>query len=343
MVDAEGNIAAGPLSYTMSDDGRYIYVKAFYADNSGREDSAPDILMLFTCEPDAATDEVTVVNTEVFDRATRTYTRRIGFDEADYTMIGFDSTTRLRPEAEDLLPGFADWSTTGGYIPIFSIPRGWRLRYFDDQLSGMPLYATLQITDVQQNTHGTPPLRINNPNLHNVTLSPNVFSGDGYEIEMYAVLDTSTLEPGLLIGAQFTNTSDEALAIEVKALFANGHRAITFNNGLMMDIISIEPGETRYEISHLDPACLAGLGELTDLRFTVLAAPKDVFYKDGTPFRCEVSGCDVSAFDPLLEPTLAEATAEGMRGRLVSLERNRTGGLDGLLHRVHDAGGNPFC
>ncbi len=333
LMDDAGQVAAGPIGYRLSDDGRYWYFRADFYDNRGLEKRAPSIKALFTCELDEATGMLNVVNTEVYDEASKTYTRRIAFDEADYTDVWFLNMSRVMPEEAGVLPAFADWEAYDATPVMLSLPLDWHFQLVDAQLSGVPLYATLEVTDLQQNRYCTPLVRVQNPNLYDIGITPRTFVTDDYELTLYAVLDSSEVNAGLSVGAEVLNTSDRAAYYNCSAFVVNGSR--TIKDDFNLYLTTVQPGERGYNTVRIDAAALTGLGEITSLEFEVEersdSAPRE---ENLTPMRFELTGCDASGL-PQAEDLLAEHTVNGVTWQLVSLEKNAQGGLTGLLHVVN--------
>ena len=276
-----------------------------------------------------------MVNTEVYDSLTQTYTRRIGFEEADYTEMRLERLARAIPGGEGTLPGFAYWEEKSSDIEV-SLPLGWQLRFFDEQMSGTQLFATLQVTDVQQNSYCTPPIPVENPNLYNIGVLPRQIVGNGYELTLYAVQDSSPLNPGLNIGAAFRNTSHQKMDCSVEDIVLNGHREMRYTTDL--DMYGVEPGQTVYDSCHLDRLALAGLGELTELSFKLRTKLNGASSSDETKSLESVvlSGCDASVTGGGAVAPLDEVVQGDVTWQLLELRRNARGALSGTLRVVND-------
>ena len=260
ITDENGTPVAGPLGYRLSDDGRKLYLFAEYQDNSGRRDAASTIKVLYTCEADEETGEVSIVNTEVYDSVTKTYTRRLSFKESDYTDLFFDRLARCIPRINGALPSFADWISIRDSIEL-SLPLRWSLRFFNAQLSGRQLYATLQVTDTQQNSYCTPLIPVENPNFYNIAVSPRTVSGDGYELSLSAVMDNSPLEAGLNLRVQVTSTEQTQALPSVFSLYSiviNGTRDVT-SSIVPIQFVSNDPEESSQVIYHIDATALTDI------------------------------------------------------------------------------------
>ena len=327
ITDENGTPVAGPIGYRLSDDGSQIYLFAQYQDNSGRKDAAPMIKVLYTCTADEKTGALSVVNTAVYDKVTMTYTRRLGFNEADYTHMFIDRLARCVPESDGALPAFADWIKVVDSIEL-SLPLKWGLRFLDAQLSGTQLYATMQITDTQQNSYCTPLIPVENPNLYDINVSPRTFSGNGFELTLYAVMDHSPLEPGLNIGFE---VDEDTGWLSIDSVVINGTRDTGFGGVTLTS-------EDRRAVFHIDETALAGLERIDSI--TVELGSRGINsgnYKADTfstaVFQLSNGGLDSAG--PLSKEPLCQVSEDGAAWQLVGLTFNQSGDLEGLLHIVN--------
>jgi len=251
LTDENGTPLAGPIGYRLSDDGSQIYIFAQYQDNSGREGAVPTARVLYTFTSDAETGELTLLDTAVYDSVTRSYTRRLSFDEKEYTDLYIDRLARCVPESDGALPAFAEWINVRDSIEL-ALPLTWQLRFFDAQLSGTQLYATMQITDTQQNSYCTPLIPVENPNLYDIDISPRSVSGDGFEMNVYAVMDNSPLKSGLTLGMESISGF-----FDVSSVVINGTRDVT--NAIEAFRLSVYNSSPKYMAFHFGEDALTGL------------------------------------------------------------------------------------
>ena len=336
LTDDHGQAIAGPIGYRLSDDGRQYYIVMEFSDLSGVEKPAPDARVLFTCEPDEQ-GNLNIVNTEVYDSVSGTFTRRIAFRQEDYTDMSVDRLARRLPEGGKTLPGMEDWKETYYDSIEISLPLSWHLRFFDEQLSGVPLFATVQITDVQQNSYCTPLIRVENPNLMDIGLTPRKSESVDYDLTVYAVMDTSQISPGLSIGLEVTNRSLLPTTYDFDHFIINGTRTVHSDQSTDPYIYNLGPGETGYTVCHIPLSALSAIPEITLLTFETEAVPNLDYSNAFTrTFQAELTGGVTGLDQSSGFPVLARWEKEGLSFELLQLEKNHRSGLTGLLHIVND-------
>lgn len=326
LTDGAGTALAGPIGYELSDDGQEWYIHVTYRDNSSKENLFPDAEVLYTCARDEENRALRILKTEVFDDATETYTSRIEIDPENYTDMFLDRMARKLPEQEGTLPGLEEWESVGSDIAV-SLPVGLNFEIINEQLSGTPLFATIEITDIQQNTYCTPLVRVNNPNLYDIEFSPRTYHGDGYELTLYAVMDNSQLTPGLSLGVELLNVSDQEVSISLDSLLANGTRSLHPTP----IILSAGAGEKAYDIAHIDQVELTGIREVNQLEFTLSTGVMENGEEALISFTTVLSGCTNtrSADSPTAISTILN---ENQTWELVSLEKTLAGNLNAVIH-----------
>lgn len=336
VTDENGKALAGPVSYSLSEDGTEWYIHVNYQDHSGKQKNAPDADVLYTCTLDDASGRLSIIKTEVYDSATQTYTRRLAFSEDDYTRMQIDRCAKALPHSEGALPGFEAWNDQSLYLEL-SLPLKWNLQVIGKQLSGTPLYATVQITDTQQNNWCTPLIRLQNPNLYDIDISPRTISGDGYEATLYAVMDNSELTPGLSISIEVTNTTNIDTSFKVDGFILNGKRSAFGEDSYSSFYISAKAGESGYDACHISADQLWDLDEIREISFTMEAQnfisrePLHIEY-DEIPVDLAISNCEIAAFENKSAHPLSAAETDGVRWELVSLSPSIQGGLDAIVH-----------
>ena len=334
LLDGNGKPVAGPISYE-ADEG-ILFINARYYDNSGREDPALPADVIYACAADGETRELQVLAAYVYDRVTETYTQRIGFHEEDYTEMCIRMQMLEKPDLPGVLPGLEEWQYAGTGVVSLRLPMKWTLRFLDEQLSGTPLYATVQLTDTQQNTYCTPLVRLENPNLYGIEISPREVTADTFRMQAYAVQDTSALNPGLSIGMNLQNVTGSVRTFQIEDVVVNGSRTVNFASTLGLYFGELSPGKAQYRTCRISGEQLTGLDEIREVSFTVtsrdgLGNPETV---DRFTFR--VKGFNTAALRGA-ETVLAEAEEDGLTWQLISLEKNAQGGLDGLMRAVNSS------
>ncbi len=319
---------AGPISYALSENGRYVNVFFDYFDFSGKENYTPAVNVMYSCTEDPESGQLTIITAEVYDQVTKTYTGRLGFNEENYTTMYVDRLTRKLPDSDGVLPKFDTWEGTSEWHEVL-LPQKWHLKFLDEQLSGTPLYAAIQVTDVQNYSVMTPLVRVQNPNLNYIDIFPRTISGDGFELTLYAMLDNSKINPGLTIAAEVLNTSDLNISASGSSFTINGTRKADSTGYWNLRFSDIKTGETGYDACRIDISSLTGLREIREISFTMEDFP---VRGEDLPISFSLSGCDLSSLDPKPVRSLAESEKDGIFWELISLERNVRGGLDCLIH-----------
>ena len=337
VTDEEGTPVLGPLYYTLSENGEEYYIKAKYEDQSGKEDYAIPAEVLFTCKRGEG-DELQVVSCQVYDPLTEMYSNRIQAEEERYSILKFGSISLSLPAEEGVLPGIDQWESHEGYsVGNIELPMDWGLRFFDVQLNGNPRYAAFQITDLQQNTWCSPLVKIENPNTDVVEILPKQTTGEGYEFSMYAMRDSSPLDPGINVGVEFVNHTDEKRAWSFKYMVLNGTR--TVNAGFFWETFMYfnpEPEEQKTSVVHISARDLTGLSEITSMDF-VLSSRTSEGETVEIPVHLEVSGCDLTSFIDGEETVLAEYKDEDSTWQLTQCKATKKGGLTGTVHVYNDS------
>ena len=332
-TDAAGNALLGPLAYFLSPDGETYYIRAEYRDASGREDAAPSAWVLFSCRLNDD-DTLTIVNTQVYDPITETYTNRVALSPESYSSLLFDTLAARRPFDEDPLPGFDQWERVWDSSPFsyyhyntdpFDLSTGLRLRFFDYQQSGRQMYIAFQITDVQQNTYLSEPVPVNNPNLQAIAVSPGAISRGDLDVSCYVVQDVSPLESSLSLCLTVTSRSGEG-EFNVTGIVLNGSRtAKYFTEDSSASLVQWSPTDSLY--FQISPDSLTGLDEIRSIEITATG--------EETPLVFYPQGCDVSGIAPEDVPPLAEAEQNGVVMQLTRLERDIGGEIRGVLHIIN--------
>ena len=336
VTDENGQPVAGPLDYELSEDGEEMYINAYYQDQSGRDDARSPASVRFACTADDSTGQVYIRDIYVYDPALKSYTTRIPFTEENYTNLTIYRSGLVLPDGRGTLPGLDQWQKTGAWDIDLKLPMKWGLRFLDEQLSGTPLFATFEITDTQQNTFCTPLIRVENPNLQAIDVSPRVRTGPDFEMTLYTVLDTSVLNPGLSVGIELKNTSRETLNYQLDSLVLNGNRSVVGDRD-DIHFLRIEPGKSEYRTLRIEKENLAGLNSLDEISFKLISYIGSQSYEphgEGQ-YTYKLRGADLTVLGTEEFRPLAEQEDGDLTWQLISLKKNAQGGLDGTLRVVN--------
>ena len=132
LVDGQGEVVKGPLSFTPSSDpGRYNLL-ALYWDHPNFYYANRQTYVSYSFETPEVAGEDLALTSKVFDEVSDSFTNRIAFDEAEYRHLGFWYDLRRLPEGDDTLPGYHLWEQTGNtLLATLILPFDWRLRLMD--------------------------------------------------------------------------------------------------------------------------------------------------------------------------------------------------------------------
>ena len=330
LADEEGNAVAGPVSYRRSEDGKFWYVYVRYRNESGNDDYwSTTAKVLYTYTLNKASGELELVKTEVYDTLTYEYTSRISFSEEAYTKMCVDRMAVKKPEGEDILPGMNSWEQMDEELEV-ELPLSWHLKLYDEQLSGTVCYATIQITDIQQNQYCTPLVLVQNPNLYDIQVLPRTVAEEEFEMNVYAVLDRSPVSPGLSVGIEIRNTNERGSAYidYIDDFLLNGTRFAKAQGYW---------GRGGYEVYHIDQVQLTGLKEITELSFSLMIRDHVAHEDRKEVFTFQIDGASLDTLRGEEERLpLSEVTVDGINWQLMDLKRDVKGCLAGVLHVIND-------
>ena len=330
VVDDDGAPLRGPISFLMSDDGSYYSVLVYYDDYSGSRSMKPSAAVLYHCAPSGDGNDLTILRRYVWDPVTETYTNRIDFDEAGYTQAAFNFFLHTLPEGSDPLPAFMDWPAYQGYLHrVLDLPQSWHLRFFDESLSRETRYALFQLTDIQQNTWCTPPVRLERLHRTAASVLPERIEFEGGAVSLSAVVVESALDPCLEVTLTAENPGDTAMTFSIDKLVLNGARTTRQYAYLS----NVAPGGSETRSLTLLSGELAGLSEITSVDFSMSLRPADDYSADpvSVPVRFDLVGADVSAIASDVPEALSRAEADGVSWSLTALSQQSDGTLAGTI------------
>ncbi|MCR4876908.1 MAG: hypothetical protein K5922_07030 [Clostridiales bacterium] len=339
-TDENGIPLCGPLPYELSADGKTCYVRAGYQDQSGREDAAESLPVLYSAAvaPDGEKMEITGV--QGYDPAQGGYTPRVPVAEEHYTVLRFSADFRYLPGKNSDWKGFESWEEEK-LLPSparIELPMKWQLRFFDTQMSAAQLYATFQITDTQQNLHSSLLKPVLNPNLEVVQLQPRETETENYRLRFYLLRDTAPLSPGLNLAVEATNLSLWDTNYIFKYMTLNGNQCGSPGNFTPLYLSNVRPGETRIQVFHMEGTDLTNLPEVREISCMLY-----VYYINHTNanrtenLRLEVNRCSLEGIADQTDQVLGRAEQDGLTWELIRLERNRYGDYEGLLKIINQS------
>ena len=214
-AEEEDGTLTGPVSYGLSEDGRYAYVlMTFFPEGEGNNweyTHAAFYLDLSTGEEYPETAFV-----RIMDEATGIFTNRIAFSEDLYKYVHLWEWNRMMPDADGrgLRPRYTDWPQgehrltdfMGGYEIV--LPNRWRFRLVGDQLNGDALQAVFEVTDVQQTAFCTEPVSVRNPNRTDLRGIPESAEAPGADFSLRASVMTAGLSRGVGLWLEVENRAE---------------------------------------------------------------------------------------------------------------------------------------
>lgn len=337
VTDEEGNAVCGPLTYTLSDDGKDCYIQGTYYDHSGRENPADDLDVLYSFSMDTENgNPLKLSGIMGYDKVEHSFTSRVPVDPSQYTLLSFKSDGRLMPHDQENMPGFDEWKEADAYqntsFLSIDVPQKWQLRFFETQMSAVQLYAIFQITDSQQNTHASLPVPILNPNLEDVQIEPRITETDDYRIRFFLIKDTSPLNPGLNLAAEVTNLSEWTTTYAITDLLLNREQSGSPGKKEAMRIPDVRPGETRTYVLHLDQTAIINLESITGFSFRLqMLSDQHVYEYTERRIRFFVSQCSLDGISEIKQDVLGRIDNIDLSLELLSIDREASGNIHGIL------------
>ncbi|MDO5476492.1 MAG: clostripain-related cysteine peptidase [Eubacteriales bacterium] len=300
-VDDNGKIIAGPLGYSVSDDGNLQIQGNYINYESGGEHQL--MHAMFECADAPAGTDLPVLEQYVYDEDQEAWSNRLELREEDYQYLlllhdykepTYDGET-IRPFAE-----WEDGSWAGGYeVPL---PRKLHFRFYDRLLDGSRLFACFEVSDTQANLYGTELMEVNNPNLTEIRFEegapagsggtepePNgsgdsraasqagdgevcTFANEDLRISISGTLDSSEETGSLNLHVVYENLSDQ----KINASLPDGVRMADASRTCIcmqteggFGLYGLEPGTTEVREIEFTGRSLAGLSSLQQISFTL--------------------------------------------------------------------------
>ena len=337
VLDDEGKTLDGPIPFFYSEEDDLYTFGVVYRDDSGRKKSKGMEAVDYLCALHDETGELEIVRTYVHDEATDTYTNRIPFTEEGYTHLAFWTFPKVKPEAEEPLPGFDDWENALGVTGELDLSRGWHLHMFPDKdilLGNGQLYASFQITDVQQNTCSTAPVLLTDPHRKELDLTPASMDLEDVSLTMSAVQKLSEEGPRIEIGLDITNRSGKMMDYMTTKLVLNGNRMTS--GGLYL--YSSEDGQEGHASYTIRDDDLLNMDEIRSIDCTLKVKETGGYDSEAgeIPLHFEVGNGTLSGVREIPEKAICEACQDGITWELLSLEWDPQGALNGLMRIRND-------
>ena len=341
VVDDRDEIVAGPLMYSVSDDG-HIEIAVNYVDKRGETDEKT-IYTLYECEPAAPGRNLPVLDQYVYDHAIGSYTNRRKVVPKDYSEVLFVREIRKPTYADGQLAGFRDWEKSdwkSGWH--FDLPFEFHFRFFDSVLDNVPLYACFQISDTQSVEHSSEMIPVDTSLESPVTFVDDTYRDEQLQCTVSGRLVHAELSRFLELSVKITNLTDQNLEINL----ANGNIVANQVRSLRDFYKSnlptyLDPGESVKEVFKFKDYTLSGLSEIDEIKIIMTCQerpPGSSIFDEGlgtvekelifTPQKLDVSAA-AAGYDEV-EP-LAVFEEDGLSISLVSLQEDNEGNLKGIL------------
>ena len=336
VLDEEDRVLTGPISYLLSDDGQYISVLAYYNDYSSRASRRNDTAVLYRCVLDEETQDLEIIHTYVYDWVSETYTNRIPFSPEGFTDLSFQLFIRNMPETAGAIPGFDSWDSYGGYLQRgqISLPVNWHLRFLDEW-EARNLYAMFQITDIQQNTWVSRPVRLRNPQETELKISPEIIETEGVTLRISGVRMASGPYPSVSLKLEAENHTGQNLRFTFGNWIVNHSRS----TGTSFSLHELAPGASDVSIKTIDRTSLLGIEEIRDLDFDlqISGTEEDGTEPDVHTVQLRIQDGDVSFLSAKAPEALAAPrTLDGITMRLCGLAEKQDGSITGMLYAQND-------
>lgn len=323
----------GPMSYMLSPDGTRMICLADMINysNGASLDTLP---VLYYLEPPTGSEDVSIAQIRVYDEATETYTNRISLNAADYDTMFFMDTQRIMPESDGVseLPDFYAWTPDADAFSAFSIDPalGWRFLWRDALITDDDLIALFCITDTQQNTYCSQPIRLQNSDRIPFTATETI-SGEDFTAELSGYVSVSESEPGLRIEITAENLTDQSIKLSFASITLNHSRYMTDSQTDYSHSCTVasQSSGTAYAIIGVDQ--LLGLPDISSITVEMNYYPDAASYTSSiVTLTFPVEHCSVEAILPDYS-ILAQAEGDGFTWQLMNISPDEVSGFDMLF------------
>ena len=279
-VDENNEVLAGPLHYTVSDDGNLL----IYAYYSNQETGAAQgfTSVMFECADSPAGTNLPVLEQYVYDRDTEVWSNRLEFREDDYQTVMYIHDLKERTYDGDTIRPFSEWEdnhdSVSGYEVVLT--EEIHFQFFDKILDDSTLFACFEISDTQANLYGTELMEVNNPNITPVEFENGAsgtdevytFENDDLRMTVTGYLNSSEITASLHLDLTLENRSDTAMSAQLFSGFKmtdSTRSCVCLPTRNTFYIYSLAPGETRECDLSFDGSALAGLSTLHRISFVL--------------------------------------------------------------------------
>ncbi len=275
----EDGVLHGPVSYELTSDGRQVARHVFY-DPLGSGFYKDTVYTVYLLEPQPDSSDAKVVQIRVHDDVTDTYTNRISIEGQQFERVHLYEYDYMLPElTEDgVLPDFAAWPRNSEWFSEYywDATQEWHFVFQDDLETNQDLIAVFAVTDSQQNTYCSMPIK-----LHNAQQMPFATLTGQVELDQLSVtLDGNVSyvsdKPGLILNFNFTNPTDTDAKIYIKSVTLNGTRLVRSPSNYSDNPYSANSTET---CTCFIPACaLVGLEDIHSIEVSFSHYPNASTY-----------------------------------------------------------------
>ena len=285
VVDDKGNVIAGPLGYSISDDGNLQIEINFISSESGAEHSLTHAM--FECADAAPGTDLPVLEEYVYDEDTEVWSNRLALNRDDYQQMILLHDYRRQTYDGEKMKAYSEWensSWAGGYE--VELPVDFHFRFYDRLLDSLTLFACFQISDTQANLYGTELMQVDNPSITKIRFRDGQAedgsgdNGDGgrqfvYENEYWRMtikgqVEDAELSKSMELELLFENLSDRTLAANIpnNVITVNGTQLCIREKGGFYNS-ELAPGSSDYATISFGPDDLAGLTEIHEISMDI--------------------------------------------------------------------------
>ena len=316
-AESDSGMIAGPLSYTLTEDGTTNTIICHCILKDDYELNGQDVLF----ELDAAdtSEYPEFKRIRVWDEATQSFSSRLSFSEDSFSIMQFWNYHRIFPgiDAAQALPVFEQWANNHTTVVTSNLylPDTWKL-HAAPLRSGQQIYALFRILDSQQNAVCSLPVAIPDPSLSVLKPTGGTVENDLIKADLYCRINTSDSKPGLQLEWNLENRRDKKVTFTLKDPLVNGVRLV---DGSLYQ--ALQPGNSSRTTTTVNPSDLAFLSTLESISGT-LAVSSPGQETEFLPFCFTFSSEDISALSGNTT-VLSEAEHSGISLKLLSVREDR--------------------
>ena len=306
----------GPISYTLTDDGKTNTILGYYILNGDYHLNGQIVLFEVDASDDSEYPEFS--NIRVWDDATQSFTSRMSFTEEPYRVLEFWNNHRSFPGIDEsqVLPPYEKWDNNRDTIVTsdLKLPDTWKL-HSEPLKSGQQVYALFRILDSQQNAICSLPVEIPDSSLTVLKPIAGSVNEEHFKADMFCRINTSPSECGLQIEWTLQNPLDEKENFRLRDLVINNIRIIGEPlSGILL------PDETSHETLTIGRNDLSLLNKLESISGTLEVTPAGKEMKE-IPFCFTFSDNDIAVLSENAA-VLSEAEQNGISMKLLSIEED---------------------